>query len=133
MVELDDLETRTFERPALSLYLTLGGEDESPRRFLDPLLRELDAGAADDAERDFAEALRGEIRTAERELEAGRRGAAVALFSCGAEGLLEVYELPDEVPPMLVFGEHLETWPLREQIDRHPDAVVHRRGRVGGG
>lgn len=133
VVEIDDLESRTFESPALSLYVTFADDVESPRRFLDPLLRELGQGVGDAEQREYAEALRSEIQVAERQLEHGRQTASLAVFSCRPAGLLEVFELPDEVPPMMVFGEHLETWPLREQFDRHPEAVVHRRGRSGKG
>jgi hypothetical protein len=126
VVELKDLETRSFESPALSLYLTIGGDDEAPGRYLDPLLRELAEEDGDADDREYASALSGEIRRVERELEDSRPLSSVAIFSCRPAGLLEVFELPDEVPPMMVFGEQLETIPLRLQMERHPEAVVHR-------
>ena len=129
MVELADLEARSFESPALSLYLTVGAGAPAPERFLDPLLRELRDAGADGGERAFAEALSGEIKAAERELAGSARSRTVALFSCGPADLLEVFELPEEVPPMMVFADRLETWPLREQLRQHPERVVHRKRR----
>lgn len=126
MTELDELETRRLEAPALSLYLAFGPDSEGPHRFLDPLLRELAADGDDAGEREFVDALSVEIEAAERELRAAPPRGAVAIFSCRPAGLLEVFELPEEVPPMMVFGEQLETWPLREQLERHPGAVVRR-------
>ncbi len=126
MVEIRDLETRSFDTPALSVYLTLGGEEEGPERFLGPVLHGLSDAGAEEGERRLAAALTEEVEAVEREL-AGRQGSgAVAVFSCRPAGVLEVFELPEAVPPMIVFDRQLEMWPLRGQLERHPGEVVRR-------
>ncbi len=127
MVDVEWLEASTKGSPALSLYLPIAG-GESPQRFLRPLLAELERAEGGDEEARLCAALHDEIEAAEAALSTEpAKTPAVAVFACAAEGVLEVYELPEPVSPMLLFGERLDTWPLREQIARHPAGTVRRR------
>lgn len=126
MVEVGELESRSFDSPALSVYLTLGGEEEAPERFLGPVLEGLSDPGGEEVDRRLAAALTEEMAAVERELAGHEHSGAVAVFSCRPAGILEVFDLPEAVPPMIVFDRQLETWPLREQIERHPGEVVRR-------
>jgi Bacterial archaeo-eukaryotic release factor family 10 len=124
MDELQRLESTHLAGAALSLYLPLEG-DAAEEGFVKRWLRHLERPGASGREAEADAALQRELdRVEERIREMGPRGPAVAAFSCEPSGLLEVFELPETVAPLLVYASRLETAPLRALLERRPPALV---------
>ena len=124
MDELRRLESMRLRQPALSLYLPIGGdaaEEGFVKRWLSHLGRPGAGGPEAEADADLVrelERVEAVVRTLSTE------APAIAAFSSEEAGLIKVFELPEEVAPLLVFDRRLETGPLRALLERRPPVLV---------